>query len=358
MKNELGKPSTVDYYALSFGAESALDFSDLTTDRALTFIPEPAKHNFKAVYQWFMENTGKKGPREYGKRLPGVDADFAHVAQRGIHVPGARFLPKNRKYALTVTSSGSDFYSNDRPLIQLGDGTWVLVYSAHMSSSSHDTDSIWNNALMNNLRDGVPVGVFVRQGRGNEYFRALAYVEDYNPQRNVFILHGPVLNSNKGVFASKLRRIALSGEDGVKLTPEELERDQRDYAYVNRVVRKGQQSFRQELVSAYEGTCAITGCKVEDTLQAAHIIDYRGTNTNVVSNGLLLRADVHILFDRSLLAVNPSDMEVEISDRLSSSRYAALKGEKIARPRDPSKRPDPNYLSVKYELFKQMDLAS
>lgn len=55
--------------------------------------------------------------------------------------------------------------------------------------------------------------------------------------------------------------------------------------------RRGQQAFRDKLLAAYGGRCAITGCPVPDVLEAAHIHPYRGEETNHVVSGLLLRAD-------------------------------------------------------------------
>ena len=59
--------------------------------------------------------------------------------------------------------------------------------------------------------------------------------------------------------------------------------------------------FRDALIGAYAGRCAITGCSVLDILEAAHITPYLGPDTNHVTNGLLLRADLHTLFDTCLL---------------------------------------------------------
>lgn len=69
-------------------------------------------------------------------------------------------------------------------------------------------------------------------------------------------------------------------------------------------IRQGQPMFRMKLMDAYERRCAITGCTIEDTLQAAHISPYRGDHSNHVTNGLLLRADIHTLFDRGHIRVD------------------------------------------------------
>ena len=73
--------------------------------------------------------------------------------------------------------------------------------------------------------------------------------------------------------------------------------DARKIVTVSIVQRQGQSKFRQELLAAYNSRCAITGCDIEPALEAAHIIPYKGTETNCPQNGLLLRADIHTLFD-------------------------------------------------------------
>jgi putative restriction endonuclease len=55
-------------------------------------------------------------------------------------------------------------------------------------------------------------------------------------------------------------------------------------------------------MTVYSGRCAITDCEIDDVLEAAHISPYSGRSSDQVCNGLLLRADVHTLFDCGLLA--------------------------------------------------------
>lgn len=73
-----------------------------------------------------------------------------------------------------------------------------------------------------------------------------------------------------------------------------------------RLTRSGQTKFREQLLSHYNG-CAITGCQVPQALEAAHIIPYclmpKGKKY-LKSNGLLLRADIHTLFDFNLIKIN------------------------------------------------------
>lgn len=64
--------------------------------------------------------------------------------------------------------------------------------------------------------------------------------------------------------------------------------------------RRGQSVFRRDLMYAYSSVCAVTGTTASDVLEAAHIYPYRGAHTNRVDNGLLLRADIHTLFDLNM----------------------------------------------------------
>ncbi|RMQ47074.1 hypothetical protein ALQ04_100821 [Pseudomonas cichorii] len=105
------------------------------------------------------------------------------------------------------------------------------------------------------------------------------------------------------------------------------------------VRRQGQKSFRKKLLKAYEGQCAVTGCSIEALLEAAHIVPYQGADTNVVSNGLLLRADIHTLFDLGLVWVNPDSLLVELADALKQSEYGTLDQKPLSLPSTLSDRP-------------------
>lgn len=96
--------------------------------------------------------------------------------------------------------------------------------------------------------------------------------------------------------------------------------------------RRGQKQFRDSLIKAYDGKCAISGCNVLDVLEAAHIDPYRGEASNVVTNGILLRADLHTLFDCKLIRIEPNTMTVVVDEKLRESTYADYAGVRIALP--------------------------
>ena len=79
--------------------------------------------------------------------------------------------------------------------------------------------------------------------------------------------------------------------------------------------RLGQGSFRVLVTDAYKWRCAFTGSPVLHVLEAAHIKPFSEGGPHAVSNGILLRQDVHTLFDRGYVTVTP-EYRVEVSRRI------------------------------------------
>lgn len=112
--------------------------------------------------------------------------------------------------------------------------------------------------------------------------------------------------------------------------------------------RLGQGSFRVLVTDAYQRRCSMTGEKTLPVLEAAHIKGFAAGGEHRVSNGLLLRADLHTLYDRGYVTVT-SDHRVEVSRRIreefSNGRaYYALNGGSIELPPLPEHRPAPELL--------------
>lgn len=108
--------------------------------------------------------------------------------------------------------------------------------------------------------------------------------------------------------------------------------DERLRVYANIVRRQGQPAFRKALLQAYAGRCAVTDNDVLHVLEAAHIYPYQGEQTNNTSNGLLLRADIHTLFDLFLLSVDPDLRTLCVAPSLANSPYATLHGQLLTAP--------------------------
>jgi hypothetical protein len=67
-------------------------------------------------------------------------------------------------------------------------------------------------------------------------------------------------------------------------------------------------------------------------LDASHIVPYLGPETNHPSNGLILRADIHALFDLGLITIDPDSMTVVVAPSLRRSDYASLEGMRLRQP--------------------------
>ncbi|HEY9297525.1 MAG TPA: HNH endonuclease, partial [Phormidium sp.] len=96
--------------------------------------------------------------------------------------------------------------------------------------------------------------------------------------------------------------------------------------------RQGQYEFRKSLLEIYNYRCAITECDVQEALEAAHIIPYVQTENNHPSNGLLLRADLHTLFDLNLITIDPEKMQVSLAPSLRQTSYGQLHGKPLQLP--------------------------
>ncbi len=130
----------------------------------------------------------------------------------------------------------------------------------------------------------------------------------------------------------------------VEADPVDSEADARTRTMQAIVVREGRSKFRDQLFEAYNGECAMTGCKVREILEAAHIVPYKGAHTDRTDNGFLLRADIHTLFDKGLLWVDDA-FHIQISNKLSGSEYQRLEGQKIKLPTTKADRPKAEHLA-------------
>ena len=127
-----------------------------------------------------------------------------------------------------------------------------------------------------------------------------------------------------------------------------------NYHLVSRIIkqRRGQPDFRRKLLSAYGGVCSVTGSNATEALEAAHITPVAQRGSMAISNGILMRADVHTLFDLGLLTINPDTMRVELSESLRDTDYAYLHDKKITLPKLELNSPSSSELSNHYSKSK------
>ena len=108
--------------------------------------------------------------------------------------------------------------------------------------------------------------------------------------------------------------------------------------------RLGQGGFRAVVTDIYDRQCAVTGERTLPALDAAHIIPYSHGGPHAATNGILLRKDIHSLFDAGYVTVTPG-YRFRVSDSIevefgNGHEYYALSGREIIVPRLRESRPD------------------
>lgn len=113
--------------------------------------------------------------------------------------------------------------------------------------------------------------------------------------------------------------------------------------------RLGQGIFRIRVLDSYDRACAVTTEHSLPVLDAAHIKPFAQGGGHEVTNGLVLRTDLHRLFDRGYVTVDEGDRFL-VGDRLreefeNGKTYYALNGRRLALPTGPQLRPSASALS-------------
>jgi hypothetical protein len=104
--------------------------------------------------------------------------------------------------------------------------------------------------------------------------------------------------------------------------------------YAEVAVRQGQPKLREKLLYLYEGRCAITGVALKAVLHACHITPYYRTKVCLAEDAILLRSDLHDLFDSDCLAIHPATLEIHIRQDILYNEYRKLHGIKLRPRRD------------------------
>jgi putative restriction endonuclease len=129
-----------------------------------------------------------------------------------------------------------------------------------------------------------------------------------------------------------------------------LEKNEPEYLkkYLTRI-RLGQGAFRVCLTDAYQRKCAISGEKTLPVLEAAHIKPYSQSGPNYTSNGILIRADLHKLFDAGYITLT-KNLKIEVSKRIkekfeNGKDYYKYHGQPLSHlPSKKMNQPDTGYI--------------
>jgi putative restriction endonuclease len=292
----------------------------------------PAWH--REVLGWFEVNAGRtltKRPFDVGLAVKVTSA------QKGI------WKSALSPYAISVVQTPKGVYADQDPVFY-SDGTWSYFY--HQEGKTEvalaEPERIFANAALFKCKaDRVPVGVVLPAENGKGYqVLGLAYVEGYS--QGYFELVGPVsIGATGELFAEEAPSASSSALIGFPIGEFDPSATQDNRLKVIAEVRRrqGGARFRRALLQAYDSRCAMTRYDATPALEAAHILPYRGPQTNHVANGLLLRADMHDLFDLGLIAVDTSAMRLLVADDLVGTEYEQYSGKSIWVPREVEARP-------------------
>lgn len=299
--------------------------------------PLPSEH--QQALSWFVTNSGKDNV-PYTPKFN--DITIVSPAQ-GI------YKPKTSDYALSVKETLKGFYPDQKPVF-FENGSWLYAYHQQGDNSETDRDKLSaNRALLENIKDKVPVGVWLQtqsKGRKGTKYKIgialpIAWKEGFfilagaSPQGEISNQLASARESFNFIFKGNQEHIVE--EEGF-FSPKDIV-DARKKSLKSIVQRQGQPGFRKKVLRAYDGKCPITECEIEEALEASHISPYMGPSTNHVQNGLPLRGDIHTLWDLGYLYVDPSNMEIRVHPKLLSSEYRHLNGKKLISPVNAGDRP-------------------
>lgn len=118
--------------------------------------------------------------------------------------------------------------------------------------------------------------------------------------------------------------------------------------------RLGQAEFRSKIRAAYGDVCAISGASEPEALVAAHILPVSKKGRHGTRNGLLLRADLHNLFDSYRIAVD-KNLRVRVSVSVSDAQYRRFHGKKLSIPSSKLMQPDRKLLAQHFGHFADLN---
>jgi len=300
---------------------------------------------------WFEEHQGEVSA------FPGPLANGLLLVSK----PKGIYKPGNLAYALSIRINLDSLYADGVPVPTPGGG-WLLSYHQENADPAERDEMFTNRGLMRCIADRVPVGVLRERApaaRRSQYdVLGLAmpvrwsdgyfFFESLNPRAM------PVIDPVNDVLEATARA-ELDHEEATGSGAPGDDYDARLRVYRQIVARQGQAGFRTALLEAYQGRCAVTGCDAAVALEGAHLYPYRGPASNTVTNGLLLRADIHTLFDLRLLVPDPVTRNIVVSKLLAGTQYEALSTCRLADPTAASQRPNQKALEIIWRGFREAE---
>ena len=327
-----------------------------------------ATHNFRIdglseshqlQLKWFEVNKGETRP------LP-TTVETGHLL--ATHARGI-FKPKDWSHALSIRIMLESRYK-DGEFFQIGEEGWVCAYHQQLTSTTlNDSRNSYSNlALQTCLDEQVPIGILKqvqsRDSGGSKYLviglgAIVGKIDDYFVLCDVLTAQSC---SAEEVIKSLLQQEAealllkSSQADLIAREPQDSY-EQKIFVWSQIVRRQGQSSFRRELLRAYEATCCMTETTDVAVLDAAHITPYSGRSTSTVQNGLLLRTDLHTLFDLGLIGIEPVTLSIHVHQSIKEPAYRALHGKSLKLPSSKLDCPGVEYLERRWADYQSSNPA-
>ena len=263
-----------------------------------------------------------------GDRVPLVNQ------QRGI------FKPQRMRNLLSIRTvfprPGARVWYDDQRQVhrQLYESEQTVDY-AFMGENPDAADNRW---LREAMEDKIPVIYFLGISPGRYQAIFPCFIAGWDRQ-------------------SLKAQLAFGMPDQARATGDEIER-----RYALRLVKQRlhQASFRDAVITAYAGRCALSGLPEPLLLDAAHIMSdgHERLGQPVVPNGIPLSKIHHAAFDSHLIGIDP-DFKVHVADRLLAQKdgptLEAMKALHLTRLRLPSRvrdYPDQDRLAARFDMFK------
>jgi hypothetical protein len=145
------------------------------------------------------------------------------------------------------------------------------------------------------------------------------------------------------------RSLKLADEDA-DLSEQSDVLDEREHRHLGIRLRRGRKIFRDELIRRYGARCMISGCTIAALIEAAYIQPESVPKFNNPTNGLLLRSDLHTLFDLYLLAIDPARLTAAFHPDLVAGEYKEYEGAqlRVSSGRGPNRRA----LAIRWQRFQ------
>lgn len=197
--------------------------------------------------------------------------------------------------------------------------------------------------------------------------KVLVHIFTRNQDRGPFLYHGLAIPKRHESVENKPIMIVwdIIRTVGERETDEEIEEIILHTEAPNDVVkeivttlkrlRDGQKKMKEGLIKLYDGCCCITGSGVEEVLIACHIEPHKVKGNNQSTNGLLMKAELHILFDGNLIGIEPDTLKVRVGRKLKGSEYEYLDGVTLRTRRD-GMRPDREALAERWREFVRVSV--